>query len=48
MEERNGEGKEKYKRVNGKRKKFGLAKLFVMLNKECKKNKKKKVALNLN
>ncbi|KAG5410091.1 hypothetical protein IGI04_006410 [Brassica rapa subsp. trilocularis] len=46
--ERNGEGKEKYKRVNGKRKKFGLAKLSVMLNKECKKNKKKKVALNLN
>lgn len=38
--------KEKEKRVNGKRKRFGLAKLSVMLNKECK-NKKKKIALNL-
>lgn len=39
--------KEKEKKVNGKRKRFGLAKLSVMLNKECK-NKKKKIALNLN
>ncbi|CAH2064371.1 unnamed protein product [Thlaspi arvense] len=38
--------KEKEKKVNGKRKRFGLAKLSVMLNKESK-NKKKKIALNL-
>uniref|UniRef100_M4F6S0 WEB family protein n=1 Tax=Brassica campestris TaxID=3711 RepID=M4F6S0_BRACM len=46
VKERSGEGKEKEKRVNGKRKRFGLAKLSVMLNKECK-NKKKKIVLNL-
>lgn len=45
-----GERKEKEKRLNGKRKRFGLANLSVMLNKENKKknNKKKKIALNLN
>ncbi|KAG2329246.1 hypothetical protein Bca4012_021118 [Brassica carinata] len=48
VKERSGEGKDKEKRVNGKRKRFGLAKLSVMLNKESKKNKKKKIALNLN
>ena len=48
MKERNVEEKEKEKMINGKRKRFGLAKLSVMLNKECKKNKKKKIALNLN
>ncbi|KAF8099793.1 hypothetical protein N665_0237s0046 [Sinapis alba] len=48
VKERNGEGKDKEKKVNGKRKRFGLAKLSVMLNKESKKNKKKKIALNLN
>ncbi|CAH8358341.1 unnamed protein product [Eruca vesicaria subsp. sativa] len=46
FKERNGEGKDKEKKVNGKRKRFGLAKLSVMLNKECK-NKKKKIVLNL-
>ncbi|KAG7565315.1 WEB family [Arabidopsis suecica] len=46
--DRNGEGKEKAKRFNGKRKRFGFANLSVMLNKESKKkNKKKKIALNL-
>ncbi|KAF2618705.1 hypothetical protein F2Q68_00041388 [Brassica cretica] len=47
VKERSGEGKEKEKRVNGKRKRFGLAKLSVMLNKECKNKKKKKIVLNL-
>ncbi|KAJ0253589.1 WEB family protein [Hirschfeldia incana] len=42
-----GNIKEKEKKVSGKRKRFGLAKLSVMLNKECKNNKKKKIALNL-
>ncbi|ESQ45342.1 hypothetical protein EUTSA_v10010401mg [Eutrema salsugineum] len=41
-----GERKEKERKLNGKRKRFGLAKLSVMLNKESK-NKKKKIALNL-
>ncbi|CAL9246748.1 unnamed protein product, partial [Arabidopsis halleri] len=46
--DRNGEGKEKEKRLNGKRKRFGFANLSVMLNKESKKKiKKKKIALNL-
>ncbi|XP_010503865.1 PREDICTED: WEB family protein At3g51720-like [Camelina sativa] len=44
--DRNCEGKEKVKRLNGKRKRFGFANLSVMLNKESKK-KKKKIALNL-
>ncbi|XP_006290349.2 WEB family protein At3g51720 [Capsella rubella] len=44
--DRNGEGKEKEKRFNGKRKRFGFANLSVILNKENKK-KKKKIALNL-
>ncbi|VYS60098.1 unnamed protein product [Arabidopsis thaliana] len=40
--------REKEKRFNGKRKRFGFANLSVMLNKESKKkNKKKKIALNL-
>ncbi|XP_010426745.1 PREDICTED: WEB family protein At3g51720-like [Camelina sativa] len=43
--DRNCEGKEKVKRLNGKRKRFGFANLSVMLNKESK--KKKKIALNL-
>ncbi|CAL9246746.1 unnamed protein product, partial [Arabidopsis halleri] len=46
--DRNGEGKEKEKRFNGKRKLFGFANLSVMLNKESKKKiKKKKIALNI-
>ncbi|KFK34415.1 hypothetical protein AALP_AA5G141600 [Arabis alpina] len=45
-----GERKEKEKRLSGKRKRFGLANLSVMLNKEKNKqtNKKKKITLNLN
>ncbi|XP_019082464.1 PREDICTED: WEB family protein At3g51720-like isoform X2 [Camelina sativa] len=43
--DRNCEGKEKVKRLNGKRKRFGFTNLSVMLNKETK--KKKKIALNL-